>query len=90
VSFEEGLKWRFSDGDSKFYAAIADDAFLEQMDEGESFAKGDTLRIELETKQVVTQAGSIKNEHRVLKVISHVSRPQQLAFPFDNSEQPKE
>ncbi|MCR4441869.1 MAG: hypothetical protein NUV48_06910 [Peptococcaceae bacterium] len=78
VAFEEGLKWRLSDGDNKFYATIADESFLSQVDAGKSFKKGDVLEIEMETTQVATSRGGIKNEHRVLKVVKHLSRPEQI------------
>ena len=38
--FQEGNKWRFSDGEVNFNAAIADDAFLQMVDRGERFGKG--------------------------------------------------
>lgn len=82
VAFEKGLKWRFSDGESKFAAIVDDKEFLEQVERGKKFAKGDVLEVELETTQVVTPFG-IRNEHRVVKVFSHKSRPQQLSLPFD-------
>ena len=84
VAFEDNLKWRFSDGDNKFYASINDDHFLKEMEFGKSFRKGDTLEIELETTQVVTSNG-IKNEHKVLKVMKHLSKPQQISIPFINN-----
>lgn len=81
VAFEEGLKWRLSDGDNKFYAIIDDKEFLKQMEQGKACAKGDILEVELETTQVATTKG-IKNEHRVFKVIQHISSPKQISF-FD-------
>lgn len=83
VAFEKGLKWRFSDGESKFAAIVDDKEFLDQVERGKKFAKGDVLEVELKTTQVVTPYG-IRNEHRVVKVFSHKSRPQQLSLPFDN------
>ncbi len=74
IAFEENLKWRFFDGDNKFYAIIADESFLREMNTGKPFRKGDTLEIELETTQIVTQKG-IKNEHRVIKVLKHLESP---------------
>ncbi len=88
IAFEEGLKWRLSDGDNKFYAVMADNNFLGQMDTGKTFTKGDVLEVEMETTQTATLKG-IKNEHRVLKVINHLSRSQQLPLlfsPDDNNE----
>lgn len=88
VAFEENLKWRLFDGDNKFYASIADESFLNEMETGKSFRKGDTLEVELETTQIVTPKG-IKNDHKVLKVLKHISRPQQISMPFTNGERKK-
>lgn len=82
VAFEEGLKWRLSDGDNRFYATIKDEEFLRQINEGKSFTKGDVLEVELETVQVATPKG-IRNEYHVLKVLRHLSQPQQIPLPFD-------
>jgi hypothetical protein len=84
VPFADDLKWRFSDGDNRFYAIMDDKEFQERINEGHPFSKGDTLQVMLETKQVAAH-GSIKNEHRVIKVLRYNSRPQQLSFPFDNA-----
>lgn len=86
VAFEEGLKWRFSDGDNKFYATMDDESFLKEMDAGKPFSKGDILEVELETTQTATSKG-IKNEHRVVKVINHITPPKQIRLPFDDDEQ---
>lgn len=85
VAFEEGLKWRLSDGENKFYATITDKDFLDQIDNGKTFAKGDILEVELETTQVATSKG-IKNEYRVLKVLKHLSSPKQISLPFDDKQ----
>lgn len=84
VAFEEGLKWRLSDGENKFYATIVDENFLAQMENDKTFAKGDVLEVELETTQTATQKGGIKNEHRVLKVINHLSKPRQIPMVFSS------
>lgn len=89
VAFEDNLKWRLSDGENKFYASIADESFLNEMETGKSFRKGDILEIELETTQIATPKG-IKNDHKVLKVLNHVSRPQQISIPFTNGDEKKD
>lgn len=85
IAFEENLKWRLSDGENKFYATIEDRDFLDQINKGKPFSKGDVLEVELETTQVASFKG-IRNEYRVLKVIKHLSRPQQIPLPFDKQE----
>lgn len=89
VAFEEGLKWRFFDGENKFYASIQDDTFIGQMESGKKFAKGDILEVELETTQTATSKG-IKNEHKILRVINHISKPEQQLLPFNIEKQDEE
>lgn len=43
-SFVDGNKWRFTDGNSTFYAALEDSEFVERVEQGEPFRKGDMLR----------------------------------------------
>lgn len=47
VSFKEGYKWRFSDGENTFNASIMDKEFLKLVEEGLAFRKGDMLKVEL-------------------------------------------
>jgi len=82
IAFEKGLKWRFSDGDNKFYAIMDDKEFLNRIEKGKKFAKGDVLEVILETTQIATTSG-IKNEHRVVKVINHITQYNQISLPFD-------
>lgn len=68
--FKDGNKWRFSDGQSSFYADILDREFLAQVDSGELFGKGDLLRVDLRLTQ--ERAGiKISTERAVLKVHEH-------------------
>lgn len=84
VAFEDNLKWRVSDGENnKYYVSIVDEAFMRELDSGKAFAKGDILEVVFETTQIATSSG-IKNEHRILEVIDHISKPQQLPIPFED------
>ena len=52
VTFERNLKWRFDDGDSKFFADVKDEVFLNAVENGKiSFTQGDIIFAELETIQ---------------------------------------
>jgi hypothetical protein len=42
-SFKNGNKWKLNDGQTSFYAEITDVDFLESVDKGERFGKGDLL-----------------------------------------------
>lgn len=49
--FKEGNKWRFSDGAVSFHVAIEDQEFLNRVEAGELFAKGDVLMVALRQRQ---------------------------------------
>lgn len=74
--FKDGNKWRFSDGSGSFYADIADADFGARVDNGEPFAKGDSLIVELRIQQR-RQGDRLLTEKTILKVVEHRGRPQQ-------------
>lgn len=79
VAFVEGNKWRLSDGESSFYAAIEDESFLERIEAGEAFRKGDMLRCHMLIEQ--SRVGeSLRTEHHVIEVLQHIPGPVQLTF----------
>ena len=79
VVFDKGYKWQFYLGGRKISASINDDAFMERINAGERFAKGDTLVVELEANKVYDKSMDIfiEKDFTVTKVISHTPRPQQ-------------
>jgi hypothetical protein len=78
VAFTEGNKWRFSDGDATFFAAIEDRDFLAGVNLGtERFAKNDMLRVELRTRQT-RDASGLHVERAVTRVIQHIPGAVQL------------
>lgn len=78
VSFEEQLKWRLDDGETKIYASIQDQEFLGEVESRQHlFGKGDTLEVRLKTTQELTDKG-IKTEYEILKVIEHHKKPDQI------------
>ena len=74
--FQDGNKWRFSDGSASFSAAIEDDAFLARVNNGERFGKGDVLTVELRITQTRT-ASKISADRVVQRVIEHREAAQQ-------------
>lgn len=68
--FKEGNKWRFSDGQTSFYADILDKEFLARVDAGERFGKGDVLVVDLQLIQD-RSGGKITTERVILRVIEH-------------------
>ncbi|EJC6930942.1 hypothetical protein ABVZ07_002604 [Vibrio parahaemolyticus] len=70
-SFKDGNKWKFSDGQSSFYAEITDEQFLERVDNGEErFGKNDILLVEMDVIQTQTPT-CLKVEKIITKVIDH-------------------
>jgi hypothetical protein len=79
VAFTEGNKWRFSDGETTFYADIQDTQFLQEVDLGvRRFAKNDMLRVRLRTRQTRGTDGDLHTERTVLRVLEHISGGVQL------------
>lgn len=74
--FQDGNKWRFSDGGTTFPAAILDEEFINRVNNGERFGKGDILQVELSIKQSRT-GNRISVDRQVLKVLEHRIASQQ-------------
>lgn len=78
LSFTEGNKWRFHDGESIFYAAIDDPRFAESVELGtERFAKNDMLRVRLRIRQTKVEGG-LRTERSIVEVLQHLPGATQL------------
>lgn len=89
VAFAEGNKWRFSDGETTFYASIADDGFMQSVDLGtERFAKNDMLRVQLRTSQMRGADGGLHTERTVVRVLQHLPGGVQLDLFADSAPDP--
>lgn len=78
VVFEKGFKWQFFlPTGRKINAAIEDEAFMERINSGEKFAKGDNLLVELQVEKVFDRTVNIfiEKDFTVIKVLSHTPRP---------------
>jgi hypothetical protein len=87
-SFQEGNKWRVSDGSRNIFVSIEDPNFVGAVQSGrEAFRKGDILRVQLQTRQWL-EGTELKAEHAIVKVIQHESSPEQqnLLLPPSNDE----
>jgi hypothetical protein len=69
--FKEGKKWRFSDGSTSFHADIEDAEFLQRVDAGEAFAKGDQLRVRLRIEQM-RHGRELSATRTVVQVLEHI------------------
>lgn len=75
-------KWEFIYMGNRIAANISDEDFYKQIDEGESFAKGDQLQVNLEITQAYDESlkAYLNKSYTVVKVIKHIPRdtPEQL------------
>lgn len=82
VSFVEGNKWRFSDGNVEFFAAITDQEFIKKVQESkDAFSKDDLFKVRLRERQWIADTG-IKSEYEIEKVIDHRSGAKQIKLPL--------
>lgn len=81
----DGRKWRFTEGDgAAFSAAIEDLRFRGQIERQEiTFGKNDLLRVKLRTRQYRDQAGKLKAEHAIEKVLRHIDGGRQLPLEIE-------
>lgn len=80
--FQEGNKWRFSDGSVSFYAEIRDKPFLNRVMSGETaFAKGDILEVEMTEAQALTAKG-LSTERFIEQVYGHRNPNRQYKLPI--------
>lgn len=75
LTFKEGNKWSFFDGNSTIKASILDEDFLAEIDKGKRFAKGDWLKVLLRKTQI-EENGRLKTIYEVIKVIKHIIKEQ--------------
>lgn len=79
VKFREGNKWEFHDGQSRLSAAIKDEEFLARINNGEPFAKGDMLLVDLHSVQKFRR-GKLIVQHEIIRVKEHRKRLSQLTI----------
>ncbi len=71
--FKDGNQWRFSDGSTSFSAVLEDQAFLQRIEEGERFGKGDILRVRVRISQS-SSGTKLSVKRAVTEVIEHQDR----------------
>lgn len=80
VTFTEGNKWRFSDGQQVFYAAMEDPEFLNRIESrAEAFRKGDVLRCRMRIIQTRRSDG-LHTEYFLTDVLEHIPPPTQMSL----------
>ncbi len=71
AGFKDGLKWKLSDGEHSFQAIIRDNQFLERVDGGEPFRKGDILDCDVTVRQWQSYGGRLRMERLIELVHEH-------------------
>lgn len=79
--FKDGNKWRFSDGGSSFFADIEDEDFIQRVNTGESFAKGDALRVRMRIEQG-RKGSDLTTTRTIIKVLEHIRQQSSGRLPF--------
>lgn len=84
ISFEQKLKWEFYLRGLKITAKIEDPSFQLRIDNGESFAKGDVLEVELIIKQKFDKLVNtyINKSYKIDKIKKHIKRVKQPELDF--------
>lgn len=89
ISFVEGNKWKFTDGNVSFFANVKDYDFIQRVQENkESFAKDDIMKVLLREKQWISEVG-IKTDYEIEKIISHRPSAKQIRLPLESDNETK-
>ncbi|MCA1966377.1 MAG: hypothetical protein LDL23_06970 [Flavobacterium sp.] len=86
ISFDDKLKSDFYFKGNKISVKISDPNFQKRIDNGEAFAKGDILEVELEIKQKFEKSVNtyINKSYKINRIINHILRNEQSKIDFDN------
>ncbi|RVU69898.1 MULTISPECIES: hypothetical protein [Lactobacillus] len=81
-------KWKFSMGDSTFFANIEDEAFIKSVEKNEQqFGSTDTLKVKLKTRQYLDVNGKLKSDYTVTKVLDHIKGSEEIELDlFDHQD----
>lgn len=84
ISFEPNLKWEFYHRGNKISAKIKDTTFMDLIDNGQSFSKGDRLEVELKVTQKydTTVNTYVTKEYIIERIIRHIPRSEQQRIDF--------
>jgi hypothetical protein len=85
VTFTEGNRWGFFDGDRRFTAPISDQAFVSRVNAGEPFSKGDMLRCRVRIVQSRRES-RLHIDREVVRVLDHIrATDAQLSLEDDDA-----
>lgn len=82
--FDEAQKWRFTDGDTTFWAKVEDKDFWNSVNSSEqAFRNGDRLKAVCKIVQRVGANGNITAERSIIKVIEVLPKPTQIKLKLE-------
>ncbi|MCF0057570.1 hypothetical protein [Dyadobacter sp. CY356] len=84
ISFEPNLKWEFYHRGNKIAAKIKDTTFMQLIDNGQAFSKGDRLEVELKVTQKYDLSVNtyVTKEYIIERIIRHIPRSEQQKINF--------
>lgn len=85
LNFTKGGSWQFIYNGTKIRTKLSDEGLQKAIDQGASFAKGDSLRVELNiTQRWNEEYNAYENKYyKIATVFEHISAPKQPQF-FDD------
>lgn len=82
--FDEAQKWRFTDGDTTFWAKVEDKDFWNSVNSSEqAFRNGDRLKAVCRIVQRIGVNGNIITERSIIKVIEILPKPTQIKLKLE-------
>jgi len=88
LAFQDGNKWRFTEGANSYYAAVLDEGFVQRIQANqEQFAKDDIIRARVRRTQRLTKDG-LRAEYEVLEVLEHRSATPHIQIKMDFGQLP--
>ncbi len=82
--FDEAQKWRFTDGDTTFWAKVEDKDFWNSVNSSEqAFRNGDRLKAVCRIVQRIGANGNIITERSIIKVIEVLPKPTQIKLKLE-------
>lgn len=82
--FDEAQKWRFTDGDTTFWAKVEDKDFWNSVNSSEqAFRNGDRLKAVCRIVQRIGVNGNIITERSIIKVIEVLPKPTQIKLKLE-------
>lgn len=88
LNFTKGGSWQFIYNGTKIRTKLSDEGLQKAIDKGAAFAKGDSLRVELNiTQRWNEEYNAYENKYyKIATVFEHISAPKQPQFFDDNIE----